>query len=81
MPADPVFVALTPEGEGLGRRLAGALGAELHVRAPRGAVDAEVRQVAPHLRMLFAARRPILCIGAAGIVIRALAPLLSDKMS
>ncbi|MEM1264726.1 MAG: precorrin-3B C(17)-methyltransferase [Pseudomonadota bacterium] len=81
MPADPVLVALTPEGEGLGRRLAGALGAELHVRAPRGAVDAEVRQVAPHLRMLFAARRPILCIGAAGIVIRALAPLLSDKMS
>jgi cobalt-precorrin 5A hydrolase/precorrin-3B C17-methyltransferase len=57
-------------------------GAVLHGYAPRIA-EATVRfdEVAAHLRGLFAAGEPIVGLCAAGILIRALAPLLADKQS
>jgi cobalt-precorrin 5A hydrolase/precorrin-3B C17-methyltransferase len=64
------------------RILAALPGAVLHGYAPRIA-EAAVRfdDVAAHLRRLFAEGRPIVGLCAAGILIRALAPLLADKGS
>jgi len=77
----PVFVALTQGGGDLARRLAETLsGAEVHGLA--GRVDGaavEFEAAAAHLRELFRAGRPIVGVCAAGILVRALAPLLADK--
>jgi cobalt-precorrin 5A hydrolase/precorrin-3B C17-methyltransferase len=76
------IVVLGPGGVALARRLAAELpDAALHGYAPRIADDATVRfdDVAEHLRHLFAAGEPIVALCASGIVIRSLAPLLSDK--
>jgi cobalt-precorrin 5A hydrolase / precorrin-3B C17-methyltransferase len=74
-------VVLGPSGIALGRRVRDLLpGARLH--GPRGAADAcneTYDRVVPHLRELFARGRPIVGICAAGILIRALGPLLDDK--
>ncbi len=81
-----VFVALTRDGLALARRLAAALpGAEVHGLAGRAAgtdtgfADTGFAETAPHLRALFQAGRPILGVCAAGVLVRALAPLLADK--
>ncbi|MEO0386522.1 MAG: cobalamin biosynthesis protein [Pseudomonadota bacterium] len=79
MTATPVIVTLTPGGEALGRRLAEALGADLHARKPSGPVVAEVDAVAEHVRGVFLAGRPLIVVAAAGIVVRALASVLCDK--
>lgn len=74
-------VALTEGGGRLARSIAAALG-DSEVHGLRGrAADADVRftETAPHLRALFAAGRPIVGICAAGILVRALAPILADK--
>ncbi len=55
-------------------------GARIHVRDARG-LNGDVRfaNAMPHLRGLFEAGTPIVGICASGILIRAVAPLLSDK--
>lgn len=79
----PAIVVLGPGGLPLGRKLKRALPqATLHGYAKRvkpGTVDERFTDVAGHLRALFKRGTPILGLCAAGILIRALAPLLSDK--
>lgn len=81
--SDIAVVLPTPAGLETARRLLAALPeARLHGRA--GRVD-EAHVVFPetteHLRQLFRAGTPILAVCAAGIVIRALAPVLADKQA
>lgn len=76
------IIVLTPAALDAGRRVAAALpGAALHALAGRVVAEDAVMiaEVAPHLRALFAAGTPIVGVCAAGILIRALAPLLADK--
>ncbi len=75
----PAILALTPGGAVLGARIAAALGGTLHGRA--GRVDAPVcfAKAPDHIRDLFAAGVPVIGVCAAGILIRAVAPLLADK--
>ncbi|MCP5370093.1 MAG: precorrin-3B C(17)-methyltransferase [Hyphomicrobiales bacterium] len=77
----PVFVALTAAGAALAVRLRGRFpGAEVHGLAGRaGAGDVTFADAIAHLQSLFRAGRPIVGICAAGILVRALAPLLADK--
>ena len=77
--ARPVLICLTTGGADLARRLADRIGADIHVRA--GRVDGPVTfaETTAHVRDLFAAGRPIIGICAAGILIRATAPLIGDK--
>ncbi|TYO88438.1 cobalt-precorrin 5A hydrolase/precorrin-3B C17-methyltransferase [Oceanicella actignis] len=77
--AVPAVLCLTASGLETARRAARALGADLHGRAGRVDEGAPFEDAAAHLRALFAAGRPIVAVCAAGIVIRALAPLLGDK--
>ncbi|MCM0022044.1 MAG: cobalamin biosynthesis protein, partial [Tagaea sp.] len=70
------FVCLTQRGADLARRLGG----EVHGLAAR-VTDADVAfdDTPAHFRALFAAGRAIVGVCAAGIAIRALAPLLAGK--
>ena len=80
MALSPAVLALSRSGEATARRLAEFLGAELHGREGRiGRADVWFPDAAEHVRTLFAAGRPIVGVCAAGILIRATAPLLSDK--
>jgi len=75
----PAIVVLTQDGLELARRLPLA-GAEMHGLAARvTGADFAFTDTMEHLRALFSEGRPIVGICAAGILIRALAPLLSDK--
>ena len=82
-PEPPVFVALTQAGADLAQTLAtGFEGAEVHGLARRThGTNQTFDDLAPHLRDLFRAGRPVVGLCAAGILIRALAPLLGDKMA
>ncbi len=77
----PAVIALTAKGHDLAARVAKAVpGAEIHGLAKRvAAAPVRFDRVADHLRDLFAAGRPIIGICSAGVLIRALAPLLADK--
>ena len=83
--AEPAVVVLGGAGLAVARRIVAALpGARLHGRADAaaevdGGVDERIDAVAPHLQALFAAGRPIIGVCAAGILVRALAPMLTDK--
>ncbi|MGH6932084.1 MAG: precorrin-3B C(17)-methyltransferase [Dongiaceae bacterium] len=75
------IIVLGPSGMKAARRLRADLpGARLHGFAPRVA-EADIRfdEVGGHLRELFADGEAIIGICAAGILIRAVAPLLNDK--
>ena len=81
-------VAVTSGGAALARRIAGALGdADVHglrARVPEAGAGADAGVVgfdetARHLRGLFEAGRPIVGVFAAGILVRAVAPVLGDK--
>lgn len=74
-------LALTARGGELARRIAGALGdAEVHgLRGRVADADRFFADTARHLRALFEAGRPIAGVCAAGILVRALAPVLGDK--
>jgi len=74
-------VVLGPSGLATARRIAAALpGSALHGFAPRVAeAGIAFTDTAGHLRELFAAGKPIVGICAAGVLIRSLAPLLTDK--
>ncbi len=81
MSARAALVVLTESGLVLARRLAPLLpGAEVHGLAGRVAgADVVFEAVPAQLQILFASGRPVVGICAAGILIRALAPLLADK--
>lgn len=71
------IVVLSPSGRSVGEKLAKALEMELHARS--APADRVFTEVAEHLRDLFTIGSPILFVGAAGALIRILAPLLADK--
>ncbi|MEQ8331586.1 precorrin-3B C(17)-methyltransferase [Nisaea sp.] len=71
------IVVLSPSGRNTGEKLAKALEMELHARS--APADRIFSEVAEHLRDLFTIGSPILFVGAAGALIRILAPLLADK--
>lgn len=77
----PVLFQLTAGAADTAARLRAALPeAELHGRAGRVAqADVHFEEATEHLRGLFAAGRPIVGLCAAGVLIRAVAPLLADK--
>jgi cobalt-precorrin 5A hydrolase / precorrin-3B C17-methyltransferase len=80
MALKPVVLALSASGEGIAHRIAGILGAQVHGRQGRVArADAYFANALDHARDLFAAGVPIVGVCAAGILIRAVAPLLVDK--
>jgi cobalt-precorrin 5A hydrolase/precorrin-3B C17-methyltransferase len=77
----PAIVILGPGSKAVAERISTFLdGAEIHGFAPR-VTDAAVTfaDTTDHIAGLFAAERPIIGICAAGILIRAVAPLLADK--
>lgn len=76
----PVVVALNRAGEPVAHRIACALNAPVHGREDRvDRADAYFPNALTHLRDLFAAGTPVIGVCAAGILVRAVAPLLSDK--
>ncbi len=76
----PAVVILGPSALATGERVADAIDGELHGFAPRvPGCAVTFTDAAAHLRSLFAAGRPIVGLCAAGVLIRALAPLLADK--
>ncbi len=76
----PAVICLTQTGAAIARTVADALGAPLHGRAGRvGAADAWFDDTTDHVRDLFAAGVPVIGVCAGGILIRAVAPLLTDK--
>ncbi|MBL8659629.1 MAG: precorrin-3B C(17)-methyltransferase [Rhodospirillales bacterium] len=81
LPEGAALVALSPGGLALARRLQPILPqSRIHGLSGRAEGGDEVfAETAAHLRALFAAGTPIVGICAAGILIRALAPLLADK--
>jgi cobalt-precorrin 5A hydrolase / precorrin-3B C17-methyltransferase len=81
----PAIVVLGPGGLEAARRLASAV-PDAELFGPSSLIGAEhalvrYEKLAPTLRDLFAAQRPIIALCASGIVIRTLAPLLEDKGS
>ncbi len=83
MTSAPALVALTAVGAKLGRRIQKSLpGAELHGLATRiEDSDVPFTDTRAALTELFQAGRPIIGICATGILIRMLAPQLSDKQA
>lgn len=81
LPRGTALVALTAGGLEAARRLQPALpGSEVHGLAGRcPGADVPFTDPAAHLGALFAAGTPIVALCAAGIVVRALAPLVADK--
>ena len=78
--AEPVVLCLSRSGETTAHRVATALGASVHGREGRvEAANAFFPNALDHTRDLFAAGVPVIGVCAAGILIRAVAPLLNDK--
>ncbi|QQP87436.1 precorrin-3B C(17)-methyltransferase [Skermanella sp. TT6] len=77
----PVFVVLSQSGLEVASGARTVLpGAEIHGLAHRVAgADKDFSATLDHLRALFSAGTPIIGVFAAGILIRALGPVLSDK--
>jgi len=77
---DPVVICLSRAGEAVAHAIADGLGLRLHGRAGRVDVaDAFFPNGLDHVRALFAAGVPVIGVCAAGILIRAVAPMLADK--
>ncbi|WP_439154134.1 precorrin-3B C(17)-methyltransferase [Yoonia sp.] len=80
MAMKPVVLALSRSGEAVAHRVAALLGAQVHGREGRvDRADAFFPNALDHARDLFAAGVPVVGVCAAGILIRAVAPLLVDK--
>jgi cobalt-precorrin 5A hydrolase/precorrin-3B C17-methyltransferase len=79
----PVFVVLSQSGLEVAEGARTVLpGSEIHGLAHRvSGTDREFTATLDHLRALFQAGTPIIGVCAAGILIRALGPVLSDKRS
>ena len=82
MALKPVVLALSRSGEAVAHRVADVLGAQVHGRQGRvEQADAFFPNALDHVRDLFAAGMPVVGVCASGILIRAVAPLLADKIS
>jgi cobalt-precorrin 5A hydrolase/precorrin-3B C17-methyltransferase len=79
MAVSPVVIALNASGEKTAARIAVAFGFELHGREGRTEARISFPNALDHVRTLFAAGVPVIGVCASGILIRAVAPLLSDK--
>ncbi|SDU48688.1 precorrin-3B C(17)-methyltransferase [Stappia sp. ES.058] len=81
MDASAAILVLTPAAEATARRVAAALpGATLHGLAHRvPGLDASFAETLNHIRSLYQAGTPIIGVCASGILIRALAAVISDK--
>ncbi len=80
MAVKPVVLCLSKSGEITAGRVAAVLDAPVHGRSGRVTqADAFFDNTLEHTRTLFAAGIPIVGVCAAGILIRAVAPLLNDK--
>lgn len=80
MAVTPVVLALSRSGEAVAHRVALLLGAQVHGREGRVAqADAFFANALDHARDLFVAGVPVVGVCASGILIRAVAPVLSDK--
>ncbi len=78
----PAVLAISGSGEATAQRIAAAIGASLHGREGRvQEADTFFPDALEHCRMLFAAGIPVIGVCAAGILIRAVAPLLGNKRS
>ena len=75
----PAIIVLTPGGLASAHRIAQIIDGDIHARAGIGEANETFTDTVDHLRALFADNRPIIGLCAAGILIRALAPLLADK--
>lgn len=76
---NPVILTLTERGADLARRIADVIGADVHGRTGRVEASITFQETTAHVRDLFAAGTPVIGICAAGILVRSVAPLLSDK--
>ncbi|MCM2399356.1 precorrin-3B C(17)-methyltransferase [Rhizobium sp. S95] len=76
----PAVVILSQAGHDIGRKIALAIGGELHGAEARTS-DADVlfEDTKTHIATLFATGRPIVAVMACGALVRILAPLLADK--
>ncbi|MEL6873660.1 MAG: precorrin-3B C(17)-methyltransferase, partial [Pseudomonadota bacterium] len=73
----PAIIAITASALPIARRIADAVGGVVQARATLGAEDCEsFTETADHLRALFLAGTPIVGVCAAGILVRALAPVI-----
>ncbi|OSP55743.1 precorrin-3B C(17)-methyltransferase [Pseudoruegeria sp. SK021] len=80
MAVSPVVVSINRAGEAVARRIADQLGVPLHGREGRtDTPDVTFANALDHIRDLFAAGHGVIGVCASGILIRAVAPLLSDK--
>jgi cobalt-precorrin 5A hydrolase/precorrin-3B C17-methyltransferase len=82
MALKPVVLALSRSGEATAHRVADVLGAQVHGREGRvDQADAFFANALDHARDLFAGGVPVVGVCASGILIRAVAPLLADKLA
>ena len=78
----PIVMCLSRSGEPTAHRVASALNAPLHGREGRvDKADTFFPNALDHARMLFQAGHPVIGVCAAGILVRAVAPVLADKRS
>ena len=78
----PIVLCLSRAGEATAHRVATALNAPVHGRENRvEKADAFFPNALDHARMLFQAGHPVIGVCAAGILVRAVAPVLADKRS
>lgn len=77
----PAVICLTSAGHELAQRIADVVEGEVQGRAGRTDARITFDDTVEHIRAMFAAGRPVIGICAAGILIRAVAPLLGDKWS
>ncbi|MCY4462537.1 MAG: precorrin-3B C(17)-methyltransferase [Albidovulum sp.] len=80
-PLDPAVFCLAESGLGTATRIARKTGGQLLVRSGMAKADGAsvMRDVPAELRSLFLSGRPIIGVCAAGILIRALAPVVLEK--
>ncbi len=82
MAVKPVVLALSRSGEAVAHKVAAVLGAQVHGREGRvEKADVFFANALDHTRDLFAAGVPVVGVCASGILIRAVAPLLMDKLT
>jgi len=79
---NPVVICLSRSGAKTADKIANAFGYAVHGRKGRvDRADAFFDNALDHVRDLFAAKVPVIGVCAAGILIRAVAPLLNDKIT
>ena len=78
--APPAIVVLGQSALATARRIQARYpGAQVHALRARATADVPFTELGAHLRQLYAQGTPIVALCAAGIVIRCVAPLLSNK--